>query len=110
MSKLSDFLDSNGIDPRRILVASKKIERLLNEDRAILAAQRRVGKGRASDAEKETAKGKRRSGRPVSPALLHDAIAGKPVTAGGRKRITRALNHVLEQKKKGTQVTSSDLF
>jgi hypothetical protein len=89
-SKFQDFLSSHKIDPRRILVASDAIERLRPEDRILR---------RKKPAEGETRQ-KPRSGRPVTPRLLATALAGKPMSGPAKQRLLRAVNRVLEQKKK----------
>src|SRR6185503_5789298 len=94
-NKLSDYLKTNKIDPRRLIAASKIIERLRPEDRAIRLA-RRI---KAEDAEKAP-KGKSRSGRPVTARLIADAQAGKRVTGRAKTRLLRAVNRILEQRKK----------
>ena len=76
-SKFTEFLQTNKIDPRRVASASQ----------AIAAAG-----GEAPP--------KPRSGRPVTPQLLSRALGGKPVTGPGKTRLLRAVNRVLEQKKK----------
>ena len=83
------------IDPRRILVASNEVERLRPEDRQ-LKLKRRRGKsgGQADDVAKP------RSGRPVTPRLLDSASGGKPIPGPAKTRLLRAVNRVLEQKKK----------
>jgi hypothetical protein len=96
MSKLSDFLTSKKIDPRRILAASKNLEALRPEDRAIKLAKRRA-KTAAEGAPKETRKP--RSGRPVTRRAIDAALAGKPVSGPTKTRILRAVNAILEQKK-----------
>ena len=103
-SKFSEFLESKKIDPRRILVASRQIERLRSEDRLIKLAQRRKG----DDAPKKEAKEddkpppRPRSGRPVTAKLLREATEGKSVPATAKTRILRAVNRVLEQRKQET--------
>jgi len=97
-SKLSDFLKTNQIDPRRLRVASRQLERLKPEDRAA-RLKRRQARG-AEKAEGEEKPPKPRSGRPVTDRLLQEALAGKPVPGPGKTRLLRAVNRVLEQKKK----------
>ncbi|HOU91363.1 MAG TPA: hypothetical protein PLU22_09980 [Polyangiaceae bacterium] len=99
-SKLEQFLKEKGIDPRRVLVASRAIEALRPEDRLLKHAQRRA-KGVEGGAKKEApseAKPRPRSGRPVNERLLRDATAGKPVTGPEKTRLLRAINRLLEQK------------
>jgi len=103
-SKFEQFLNDNKIDPRRLLVASEKLERLRPEDRALKLTRRRSKSGEAGakpegEGEKSAPK-KPRSGRPITGRLLSAATAGKPVTGPAKTRLLRAVNHVLEQKKK----------
>jgi hypothetical protein len=99
-TKFTQFLKDNGIDPRRVLVASRKIERLRPTDRAA-RLRKRVSKGAGAEASEATkAAEKPRSGRPVTPRLMAQADAGKPVTGPAKTRLLRAVNRVLEQKKK----------
>lgn len=96
-SKFSDFLTAQKLDPRRILAASYKLERLGAEDRTI-----RLNKWRSRTAEddktpKETRKPK--SGRPVTDRALAAALAGKGISGPVKTRLLKAVNHVLKQKK-----------
>ena len=95
-SKFQQFLADNKIDPRRVLVASRRLERLMPEDR-LLRLQKRQG-AKAEGGEKITTKP--RSGRPVTQRLLDRAVAGGPITGSAKTRLLRAVNRVLEQKKK----------
>jgi hypothetical protein len=100
MSKFSDFLQGNKIDPRRIAASSSFLEKLRPEDRSS-RLQQRQSKAKEGGAT-PTAEGaaKRRSGRPVTPQLLKKALEGKPVTGPAKTRLLRAVNRLLEQKKK----------
>jgi hypothetical protein len=99
-NKFTQFLADNKLDPRRVLVASRAVEKLRPEDRRLRLAKRR-GKGK-EEAKKEdgAAPSKPRSGRPVTQRLLDSASAGKPVTGAAKTRLLRAVNRLLEQKKK----------
>jgi hypothetical protein len=101
-NKFSAFLQDNKIDPRRLVVASHEIEKLRPEDRKIKLTKRLAKKGGAAPAAPAEGEkpAKRRSGRPVTAQLVAAASAGKTVSGPGKTRILRALNHVLEQKKK----------
>lgn len=100
-SKFAEFLDKNKIDPRRVLSASRKLERLRPEDRAARLKKRQAKKGEAPAAAAGDAKPeKRRSGRPVTLRALEAAKSGKPIAGPAKTRIVRALNQVLSQKKK----------
>ena len=101
-SKFADFMQKQGVDPRRILVASRQIERLRPEDRTVRLERRQRRSGEATPAAEgaDATRAKPRSGRPVTRRLLDQALAGKPVTGPAKTRLLRALNRVLEQKKK----------
>jgi hypothetical protein len=100
-TKFAQFLENNKIDARRLLAASKRIEQLRPEDRAVKLTKRRAkatsgGAAATADAEKPK---KPRSGRPVTNRLVQAAGIGKPVGGPAKTRLLRAVNHVLEQKK-----------
>ncbi|MEN9577501.1 MAG: hypothetical protein RJA70_510 [Pseudomonadota bacterium] len=95
-SKFADFLAENKIDGRRILSSSKQIERLRPEDRAAILAKR----NRKEGAKEEEAPAERRSGRPVTPRLLTAATTGGKLSGPGKTRLLRAINRILEKKKK----------
>ena len=100
-SKFFEVLEQNKIDERRLLNASKRIERLRREDRALKSAKR-SGKGeeKANSEGEEAKPAKPRSGRPVTKRLLSDVRAGHAVSGPAKTRLVRALNYILEQKKK----------
>ncbi|HTV22034.1 MAG TPA: hypothetical protein VMG12_25265 [Polyangiaceae bacterium] len=101
-SRFSEFLTTEKIDPRRLLVASRQLEKLRPEDRA-LKLKKRLGKKAADPAAAAAAlkdAPKRRSGRNVTPRLLSTAQAGGSLSGAQKTRLLRALNRVLEQKKK----------
>jgi hypothetical protein len=98
-SKFSQFMADNKLDQRRILAASRALEKLRPEDRRIRLEKRR---GRKKEGGDPAAKNltKPRSGRPVTTRLLNDIEAGKPVAGPAKTRLLRAVNRVLEQKKR----------
>lgn len=102
-SKFADFLKEHNIDERRLLASSNALERLRPEDR-LLREQLKGKKGgvaAASGEEGEKAEPKKpRSGRPVTKRLLSRANAGGPISGPAKTRLVRALNRILEQKKK----------
>lgn len=106
-TKLEEFFKEKKIDPRRILAASERLERLTPPDRAIKLAYRQARK--KEDGAKPTGLGERRSGRPVSKTTLAKALAGKPLSGPAKTRILRAVNKVLEQRKQ-EQVELPALF
>ena len=96
-TKLQSFLTENKIDPRRLLSASRLIERLRPEDRTIKAAQRRARK--SEDGKKPEGLQKPRSGKPVTDVGLNNALTGGSVSGPQKTRILRAVNRILEQRK-----------
>lgn len=107
MSKLADYLKKQKIDPRRILIASRRAEALRPEDRAIRLARVRARGG--DESAKELAQKPCRAGRPVTRPLLDRGLRGEELSRGARKRLLHAINAVLAQKKK-PEVAASDLF
>jgi hypothetical protein len=108
MSKLNDYLETQKIDPRRILVASHALEALRREDRDVRLLKKRAKAG--DEKAKEQAAKERRSGRPVSRPTLDRALTGsRPVSPAAKTRILRAVNAVLAKKSKG-EVALKDLF
>ena len=103
-SKFAQFLKDNKIDPRRLIVASRGIEKLRPEDRQIKLGKRQAkaspGAPAAAEGEEKKAPPKPRSGRPVTSRVIEAATGGKPVPGPAKNRLLRALNHVLTQKKK----------
>jgi len=98
-TKFAQFLAAKKLDRRRILAASRKLETLGPEDRAI-KLKKRQGRAAAEatpGAEKETRKP--RSGRPVTHRAIDAALVGKAVSGPTKSRILKAINHLLEQKK-----------
>jgi hypothetical protein len=97
-SKFAQFIASKKLDPRRIVAASYRLERLLPEDRLIKLNKRRAKAGDGGDnAPKETRKP--RTGRPVTQRAMAAALSGGSVSGPTKTRILRAVNHLLEQKK-----------
>jgi len=104
-SRFSEFLSTEKIDPRRLLAASRRLERLRPEDRK-LRLERRLKKGSDAAAAPAAAEGaekkaKPHSGRPVTPRLLEQALSGAAISGPQKTRLLRALNNLLTQKKKG---------
>ena len=102
MSRFSEFLSTEKIDPRRLLVASRQLERLRPEDRQIRLKKKLGRKSGDAAAAAAAAKElpKRRSGRTITARLLSTAQAGGTLSGPQKTRLLRALNKVLEQKKK----------
>jgi len=100
-NKLKSFLDSNKLNSKRLLAVSHKLETLTRDDRKIKLGKRKKG----DDAPAEKKEGgekpaKPRSGRPVTPRALDAALKGGEISGPTKQRILRAVNYLLEQKKK----------
>lgn len=110
-TKFAKFLEDNKIPSPRLQSASAKIERLTTEDRAFIAevARKKSLAGRKNAATVTVEKKKLHSGRPVTSRLVDDASLGKPVSGPAKTRLLRAVNHILEQRKKPS-VGIRDLF
>lgn len=108
-TKIEDFLKEKKIDPRRILAASAKIERLQPADRAIRLAKRLARSSEDAAKKKDAAGKKPRSGRPITDRTLSAVLQGRPVSGPAKTRVLRAVNRLLEQKKQ-EKVQLSALF
>jgi hypothetical protein len=102
--KFATFLKTNKIDARRLVSSSRQVERLRPEDRKIRLEKRRAKGSEASAAEGEAKKApaKPRSGRTITLQLISEASTGRPVSGAAKTRLLRAVNRLLEQKKKKT--------
>lgn len=105
MSRFSELLTAEKIDPRRVLLASAAIERLRPEDRRAHFLKRGKKAGAAAaekpaEGEAAAAPAKPRSGVVVSREVLRRAQEGQALTGPQKTRLLRAVNRVLEQKKK----------
>ncbi len=99
-TKFEEFLKASKVDPRRILLASAKIERLHPEDRALRLSRRIARKSEDGPKKKEgETPTKPRSGRPITDRTLSAALIGKTLSGPAKTRMLRAVNAVLEQKK-----------
>jgi hypothetical protein len=106
-TKLEAFLKENKIDQRRLVAISRRIERLQPEDRAVKLVQRQARK--SEEGTKPEGLKKPRSGRPVTAVAIDKALAGKTISGPQKSSILRAVNRVLEQRKKAA-VTLDALF
>lgn len=99
-SKLASFLTENKLNPQRLLAVSHKLETLQKEDRTIKLEKRRAKSGEGGGEGEKKELGKPRSGRPVTQVALDRALKGEAVSGPSKQRILRAVNYLLEQKKK----------
>jgi hypothetical protein len=108
MSKLSDYLKKNKIDARRVVGASRGLERQTSEDRALVAKKAAIKAGKMEKDDAIT-KAKPRSGRRVTQPTMDRAVAGTAVSGPTKTRIVRAVNAILVARKK-PEATFRDLF
>lgn len=108
MSKLSDSLKNHKIDARRIVLASKGLERRTREDLALVAkkAEMKAGKTEKDDAVMKT---KPRSGRPLTLPQVEKALRGETISGPAKTRVVRAVNEILKARKKA-EISLRDLF
>ena len=103
-TKLNTFLSQNKLNPKRLLAVSHKLETLTVADRRVKLDKRLAKKGDAPAAAAEGAEKKEpvkpRSGRAVTPRALEAALKGGTLSGPTKQRILRAVNYLLEQKKK----------
>ena len=101
-NKLKSFLDENKLNTKRVLAVSHKLETLTREDRRIKLTKRQVkaGEAKTGTAGEKKELAKPRSGRPVTSLALDKALSGGEVSGPTKQRILRAVNYLLEQKKK----------
>ncbi len=95
-SKLQAFLTQNKLNTKRILVVSHTLETHDRNDRTLRLERRRNKKSEGE--KKEVAKP--RSGRAVTPRAMEAALTGGTLSGPTKQRILRAVNYLLEQKKK----------
>lgn len=99
MSNLSEFLSENSFSIEQVADRSTALETLTTADRdrrvARETARREKKKYDEAGAEKPA-----RYGRGVSVRTMKLAADGQPVTRLSRKKITRAVNSLLESAKK----------
>ncbi|MCC6555097.1 MAG: hypothetical protein IT372_19185 [Polyangiaceae bacterium] len=99
-TKFADFLTEKKIDTRRVIAASRALEKFRLEDRKVRLAKARARKSEDAAKKKEGVELKKpRSGRPVTQRAIDAAQVGKAVSGPTKTRILRAINRVLEQKK-----------
>jgi hypothetical protein len=108
-TKFAGFIASKKLDPRRILIASRRIEANQPEDRLIRLKKRLARAAGDAPATEPKETRKPRSGRPVSGRALTVAMEGGPLSGPTKTRLVRAVNHLLEQKKQ-EQVGLRELF
>lgn len=95
-SKLQSFLTENKLNAKRLLAVSHTLETHRPEDRTLKLERRR---NRKTEGEKKVV-AKPRSGRAITERALGSALTGGTISGPTKQRILRAVNYLLEQKKK----------
>lgn len=95
-SKFQSFLDEHKLNTKRLLAVSHALEQLQREDRDRKHARRQNKVEGATKKEVE----KPRSGRAITPRALAAAVSGGTLSGPTKSRILRAVNAMLEAKKK----------
>jgi hypothetical protein len=108
MSKLGDYLKNHKIDARRVISASKTLERQTAADKALVAKKALMKAGKL-EKDAELMKQKPHSGRPVTAPMIARAVGGQTVPGPVKTRIVRAVNALLGAKKK-PEAKLADLF
>src|SRR5689334_6083680 len=108
MSKLGDLLKKHKIDPRRVISASRDLERRGPADRK-LARDKALLKAGKIEKNDELAKAKPKSGRPVTAPMMTRAVDGQTVPGPVKTRIVKAVNELLKAKKQ-TEIGLRDAF
>lgn len=99
MSNLSEFLSDNGLTPDQVVERSRVLENLSRDDRELL--NRRAAARRAKKSYEEAGVAKPRAmGRGVSLRTVRQALDGRPLTSGSRRKIVRAVNSLLVSQSK----------
>jgi hypothetical protein len=96
-TKFSTFLTTNNLNRDRLLAVSHKLETLQRSDRDLKRARQNA---KSAEGGEKKAIAKPRSGRPVTERAFNAALAGGAISGPTKQRILRAVNYLLEQKKK----------
>ncbi|MCL2723502.1 MAG: hypothetical protein FWD69_03605 [Polyangiaceae bacterium] len=96
-TKFSAFLTDHQLNGNRLLAVSHKLETLQRTDRDLKLARRQMKSVEGGEKKEFT---KPRSGRPVTQRALNAALTGGALSGPTKQRILRAVNYLLEQKKK----------
>lgn len=99
MSNLSDFLQENEISPDAVVSRSKTLE-CRNASARDLGVKRASARRDKKTYEELKIEKPEALGRGVSLRTLREALDGNKIPRLGRKKITRAVNSILEGKSK----------
>lgn len=99
MSNIADFLKDNNITPEQVVEVSKTVEHLNSDDRDKRVARESARRNKRSYEDASAAKPSA-LGRGATMRAMNLALKGEPLTRTSRKKITRAVNSILQSQKK----------
>jgi hypothetical protein len=99
MGTLKTFIDSKGITPKAIFVASRRVEAGGNEARTAQSARTKKRRLKLDKPYAELNLVKPKSDRPLSDVQINSAVNDKPLPKKVRAKVLRAINALLESKK-----------
>ena len=109
MGTLKTFIDSKGITPKAIFVASRRIEAGGNEARWVQSNRTKKRRLKMEKSYAELGFNKPKSDRPLSDAQIASAVSDKPLPKKVRAKVLRAINALLVSKKQ-TAVEMKAIF
>ena len=99
MGTLKTFIDSKGITPKAIFVASRRVEAGGNEARSAQSARTKKRRLKIDKPYAELNLAKPKSDRPLSDTQIASAVNDKPLPKKVRAKVLRAINALLASKK-----------
>ncbi|WP_373046003.1 hypothetical protein [Vulgatibacter sp.] len=109
MGQFSDFLSEKGIETKRLLQVSQRLERVGNADRDLIRKRAEKRRRNPGQSYADANLGKPKSGRSLRPGHIEAAMQDKPVPGPVRSKMVRAVNRLLEKKGQDA-VTAPKLF
>ena len=99
MGTLKTFIDSKGITPKALSIASRRVEAGGNEARSVQSARTKKRRLKMDKPYAELNMPKPKSDRALSEAQVTGAVNDKPLPKKVRAKVLRAINAVLATKK-----------
>ncbi|MBS1151455.1 MAG: hypothetical protein H6Q89_3153 [Myxococcaceae bacterium] len=99
MGTLKTFIDSKGITPKAISLASRRVEAGGNEARSAQSARSKKRRLKMDKPYAELAMAKPKSDRALSESQVTGAVNDKPLPKKVRAKVLRAINALLATKK-----------
>ncbi len=99
MGTLKTFIDSKGLTPKAISLASRRVEAGGNEARSVQSARSKKRRLKMDKPYAELNMPKPKSDRALSESQVAGAISDKPLPKKVRAKVLRAINALLATKK-----------